>query len=64
MESTSDPTEAAIRKMVKSAKERGYVTHDQISAVLSSEEFTSGQTEDLFVTFSEMGINVVEKGAT
>jgi RNA polymerase primary sigma factor len=60
MESTSDPTDAAVRKMIKAAKERGYVTHDQINAALPSEEFTSDQIEDVFAMLSEMSINVVE----
>jgi RNA polymerase primary sigma factor len=55
-----DLTDAAVRKMIKAAKKRGYVTHDQVNAVLPSEEFTSDQIEDVFATLSEMGINVVE----
>jgi RNA polymerase primary sigma factor len=62
MESTSDPTDATIRKVIEAAKKRGYVTHDQINAVLRSEEFTSDQIEDVFATLSEMCINVVENG--
>ena len=46
--------------MIKSAKKRGYVTHDQVNAVLPSEEVTSDQIEDVFAMLSEMGINVVE----
>ena len=55
-----DLTDAAVRKMIKAAKKRGYVTHDQVNAVLPSEEFTSDQIEDVFANLSEMGINVVE----
>jgi RNA polymerase primary sigma factor len=43
-----------------SAKKRGYVTQDQISALLSAEDFKSEQIEDVLAKFSEMGINVVE----
>ncbi len=60
MESTSDPTDAAVRKMVTAAKKRGCVTHDQVNAILPSEEFTSDQIENVFVMLSEMRINVVE----
>jgi RNA polymerase primary sigma factor len=60
MESTLDLPDAAVRKMIKAAKKRRYVTHDQINAVLSSEAFTSDQIEDVFATLSEMCINVVE----
>jgi RNA polymerase primary sigma factor len=55
-----DLSDAAVRKMIKAAKKRGYVTHDQVNAVLPSEEFTSDQIEDVFAMLSEMGINVVE----
>jgi RNA polymerase primary sigma factor len=55
----SDPTDAAARKIIKAAK-KGYITHDQVNAFLSSEECTSDQIEDVFVTLSEMHINVVE----
>ncbi len=55
-----DLTDAAVRKMIKAAKKRGYVTHEQINAVLPSEEVTSDQIEDVFAMLNEMGINVVE----
>lgn len=55
-----DLSDAAVRKMIKAAKKRGYVTHDQINAVLPSEEVTSDQIEDIFAMLNEMGINVVE----
>src|SRR5258706_15257553 len=38
-----DLSDAAVRKMIKAAKKRGYVTHDQVIAVLPSEVFTSFQ---------------------
>ncbi|HEX5845863.1 MAG TPA: RNA polymerase sigma factor RpoD [Rhodoplanes sp.] len=56
-----DLSDAAVRKMIKLAKKRGYVTHDQINAVLPSEEVTSDQIEDVFAMLNEMGINVVEQ---
>ena len=55
-----DLSDAAVRKMIKAAKKRGYVTHDQVNAVLPSEEVTSDQIEDVFSMLNEMGINVVE----
>ena len=55
-----DLSDAGVKKMIKAAKKRGYVTHDQINAVLPSEEVTSEQIEDIFAMLSEMGINVVE----
>ena len=55
-----DLTDAAVKKMIKLAKKRGYVTHEQINAVMPSEEVTSEQIEDVFAMLNEMGINVVE----
>ena len=55
-----DLSDAAIKKLIHSAKKRGYVTHDQINALLSSEEVKSEQIEDILAKFSEMGVNVVE----
>src|SRR5665811_2046542 len=55
-----DLSDAAVKKLIRSAKKRGYVTHDQINALLSSEEVKSEQIEDILAMFSGMGVNVVE----
>ena len=55
-----DLSDAAVKKLIRTAKKRGYVTHDQINAVLPSEEVNSEQIEDVLAMFSEMGVNVVE----
>jgi RNA polymerase primary sigma factor len=55
-----DLTDAAVKKLIRTAKKRGYVTHDQINAVMPSEEVNSEQIEDILAMFSEMGVNVVE----
>ena len=55
-----DLSDAAVRGLIRTAKKRGYVTHDQINALLSSEEVNSEQIETILANFSEMGINVVE----
>src|SRR6516165_4576334 len=55
-----DLSDAAVKKLIRTAKKRGYVTHDQINSVLPSEEVTSEQIEDVLAMFSEMGVNVVE----
>ena len=47
--------------MIKQAKKRGYVTHEQLNAVLPSEEVSSDQIEDIYAMLNEMGINVVEQ---
>jgi RNA polymerase primary sigma factor len=53
-------TDGAVRELVRFAKERGYVTHDQINSVLPSEEVNSEQIEDVLAMFREMGVNFVE----
>ena len=55
-----DLTDAGVKKMIKSAKSRGYITYDELNAVLPSEQFTSEQIEDIMSKLSEMGINVTE----
>src|SRR3974390_775976 len=57
-----DLSDAAVKKLIRTAKKRGYVTHDQINSVLPSEEVNSEQIEDVLALFSEMGINAVETG--
>ncbi len=56
-----DLSDAAVKRLIKTAKARGYVTYDELNAVLPSEEVTSEQIEDVMAMFSEMGINVVEQ---
>src|SRR4051812_1890578 len=55
-----DLSDAAVRKMIKNAKKRGYVTYEQLNAVMPSEEVTSEKIEDVLAMLNEIGINVVE----
>jgi RNA polymerase primary sigma factor len=55
-----DLTDAGVKKFIKQAKARGYVTMDELNKVLPSEEVTSEQIEDTLAMLSEMGVNVVE----
>ncbi|MCC5980473.1 MAG: RNA polymerase sigma factor RpoD, partial [Oceanicaulis sp.] len=55
-----DLNDLSVKAMVKTAKKRGYVTHDELNKVLPSEEFTSEQIEDVLAQLSEMGITVVD----
>ena len=48
------------RGCIKTAKTRGYVTYDELNAVLPSEEVSSEQIEDTMSMLSDMGITVVE----
>ena len=56
-----DLSDAAVKKLIKTAKKRGYVTYEEINSVLPSEEVTSEQIEDIMAMFSDMGINVVDE---
>ncbi|MEP3231651.1 MAG: RNA polymerase sigma factor RpoD [Hyphomicrobiales bacterium] len=55
-----DLTDAAVKKMIKVAKKRGFVTYDELNNVMPSDEVTSEQIEDIMSMLSDMGINVVE----
>src|SRR5665213_3080894 len=50
-----DLNDAAVKKMIKAAKKRGYVTYEQLNAVMPSEEVNSEQIEDTLSMLSEMG---------
>ncbi len=54
-----DLNDAAVKKMIKQANKRGYVSHDELNAVLPSEEVSSDRIEDIYAMLNEMGINVV-----
>jgi RNA polymerase primary sigma factor len=54
----------AVKAMVKAAKKRGYVTYQQINAVLPSQEATSEQIEDVLTMLKEMGVDTVEQEHT
>ncbi|HEY8006921.1 MAG TPA: RNA polymerase sigma factor RpoD [Methylocella sp.] len=55
-----DLTDAAVKRMIKLAKKRGFVTYAELNAVLPSEEVNSEQIEDILSMLNEMGINVIE----
>ncbi|HWJ74466.1 RNA polymerase sigma factor RpoD [Mesorhizobium sp. BR1-1-16] len=67
-EATSEPqdgplldlSDAAVKRMIKVAKKRGFVTYDELNSVLPSEQVGSEQIEDILSMLSEMGINVIE----
>ncbi|WP_093811018.1 RNA polymerase sigma factor RpoD [Stappia sp. ES.058] len=56
-----DLSDAAVKRMIKLAKKRGYVTYEELNEVLPSEEVTSEQIEDTMSMLSDMGINVIEE---
>ncbi len=55
-----DLSDAAVKRMIKLAKKRGFVTYAELNAVLPSEEVNSEQIEDVLAMLNEMGINVTE----
>jgi RNA polymerase primary sigma factor len=55
-----DMSQAAVKKMIADAKERGYITYDQLNTVLPPEQVSSEQIEDVMSMLSEMGINIIE----
>src|SRR5690554_1412181 len=55
-----DKTQAAVKRMMARAKERGYVTYDELNQVLPTDQVSSEQIEDVMATLSEMGISVIE----
>jgi RNA polymerase primary sigma factor len=59
-----DPSNEAVKAMVKAAKKRGDITDQQIYAVLRSQEATSEQIEDVLNMLKEMGVDTVEQDDT
>src|SRR5262244_3801008 len=55
-----DSQTQAVKKMLARSKERGYVTYDELNAVLPPEQMSSEQIEDTLAMLNEMGINVVD----
>ena len=56
-----DLTDSSVKRMIKTAKQRGYVTYDELNEVMPSDEVSSEQIEDTMSMLSDMGINVVEE---
>ncbi|WP_068114512.1 RNA polymerase sigma factor RpoD [Tropicimonas marinistellae] len=59
-EMTLDMSQAAVKKMIAEAREKGYITYDQLNQVLPPDQVSSEQIEDVMSMLSEMGINVIE----
>ncbi|MGH1577585.1 RNA polymerase sigma factor RpoD, partial [Planktotalea sp.] len=58
---TLDMSQAAVKKMIADARERGFITYDQLNAVLPPDQVSSDQIEDVMSMLSEMGIQVTEE---
>ncbi len=59
-----DTNAVAVKRLIAKGKERGYITFDELNAVLPSEQNSSEQIEDVMAMLSEMGIQVVESEET
>nr|MCU0912894.1 sigma-70 family RNA polymerase sigma factor [Paracoccaceae bacterium] len=55
-----DMSQAQVKKMIADARERGYITYDQLNQVMPPEQVSSEQIEDVMSMLSEMGINIIE----
>ncbi len=55
-----DTQSASVKRLIAKGKERGYITFDELNAVLPAEQNCSEQIEDIMAMLSEMGIQVVE----
>ncbi|MDD8022059.1 MAG: RNA polymerase sigma factor region1.1 domain-containing protein, partial [Paracoccaceae bacterium] len=55
-----DMSQAGVKRMIAEAKERGYITYDQLNAVMPTDQVSGDQIEDVMSMLSEMGINVIE----
>ncbi|MFP4404377.1 RNA polymerase sigma factor RpoD [Rhodosalinus sp.] len=58
---TLDMSQAAVKKMIAEARERGFITYDQLNSVLPPDQVSSEQIEDVMSMLSEMGINIIEE---
>ena len=56
-----DLSQAAVKRMIADAKERGYITYDQLNTVMPPEQVSSEQIEDVMAMLSEMGINIIDE---
>ena len=59
-EHSLDMSQAAVKKMIGEAREKGYITYDQLNTVLPPDQVSSEQIEDVMSMLSEMGINIIE----
>ncbi|MEL7300256.1 MAG: RNA polymerase sigma factor RpoD [Pseudomonadota bacterium] len=55
-----DMSQAAVKKMIAEAREKGFITYDQLNQVLPPDQVNSEQIEDVMSMLSEMGINIIE----
>jgi RNA polymerase primary sigma factor len=59
-----DTQSAAVKRLIAKGRERGYITFDELNAVLPPDQMSSEQIEDIMAMLNEMGIQVVEAEET
>ena len=59
-EHSLDMSQAAVKRMIAEGRERGFITYDQLNAILPPDQVSSDQIEDVMSMLSEMDIRVVE----
>ena len=55
-----DMSDAAVKKMIRAAKKRGFITYEALNLVMTADAVSSEQIEDVLAQLNEMGINVIE----
>ena len=55
-----DSVAQEVKKLLAKGKERGYITIDELNAILTQDQVSSEQIEDTMTMLSEMGINVID----
>ncbi|MGR3767032.1 RNA polymerase sigma factor RpoD, partial [Pseudooceanicola nanhaiensis] len=55
-----DMSQTRVKKMISEAREKGFITYDQLNQVLPPDQVSSEQIEDVMSMLSEMGINIIE----
>ncbi|PCJ73390.1 MAG: RNA polymerase sigma factor RpoD [Rhodobacteraceae bacterium] len=55
-----DMSQTAVKKMIASAKARGYITYDELNQFMPADQVSSDQIEDIMAMLSDMGINIIE----
>src|SRR6056297_1248056 len=55
-----DMSQAAVKRMIAEAREKGFITYDQLNEVLPPDQVSSEQIEDVMSMLSEMGINIID----
>ncbi|MFT6226585.1 MAG: RNA polymerase primary sigma factor, partial [Paracoccaceae bacterium] len=56
-----DISQTAVKKMIATAKAKGYITYDELNKALPQDQVSSEQIEDVMAMLSELGVNVVEE---